>query len=76
MFRNELARCRLRHGKGITKAHLARKVGVSRSYITKLENGTLQPSGRVMFEIADYFGCRVEQIFRYVPGKRAQLQNR
>lgn len=67
MFRNELPRWRLRHGKkGITKAHLARKVGVSRSYITKLENGSLQPSGRVMFKIADYFGCRVDEIFRYV----------
>ena len=68
MFRNELARWRARHGrKGITKAHLARKIGVSRSYITKLESGALQPSGRVMFKIADYFGCKVEEIFRYVP---------
>ena len=68
MFHNELAKWRARHGRrGITKAHLARKIGVSRSYITKLENGALQPGGTVMFKIADYFGCRVEQIFRYVP---------
>ena len=73
MITNKLEKWRSRHGaNSLSKAHLARKIGVSRSYITKLENGALQPSGRVMFKIADYFGCRVEQIFRYVPDKEAQ----
>lgn len=67
MIRNELSEWRKCFGKkGITKAALARKLGVSRSYITKLENGTLQPSGRMMLKIADLFNCRVEDIFEYV----------
>ena len=67
MISNKLSRWRRQHGRrGVTKAHLARKVSVSRSYITKLENGTLQPSGRVMFRIADYFGCGVDDIFTFV----------
>jgi len=65
MVRNCLRKWRERQGtKGISKAHLARRIGVSRSYVTKLESGALQPSARVMFRIAEYFGCHVDDIFR------------
>jgi putative transcriptional regulator len=66
MISNRLKNWRHRHGKGISKAHLARMVGVSRSYITKIEQGKQHPSARIMFRIADYFGCRVEDIFKYM----------
>ncbi len=67
MITNKLEKWRSRHGSnGLSKAHVARKIGVSRSYITKLENGALQPSARIMFGLADYFGCRVEDIFKWV----------
>ena len=52
------------NGKGISKAHLARRLGVSRSYITKLEQGKLQPSAEVMFRTAEYFGCKIEDVFQ------------
>ena len=68
MLRNKIGIYRDRHGKGISKAHLARAVGVSRSYVTKLENGQSQPSAEVMFRVAQYFGCRVEDVFQYTPG--------
>ena len=68
MITNNLEKWRSRQGTmGLSKAHLARNIGVSRSYITKLEKGTLQPSARIMFKIAAYFGCRVEELFRYAP---------
>lgn len=51
---------------GINKAHLGRQLGVSRSYIAKLENGTAQPSAELMFRAAQYFGSRIEDIFSYV----------
>jgi len=67
MIRNELEKWRARHGKGgISKAHLARKVGVNYSHITRLEQGNAQPSAELMFKFADYFGCKVEDIFHYV----------
>ena len=54
--------------KGVSKAHMARQVGVKRSYMTKLEQGRLQPSGEMMFRIAKYLGQPLEQVFQYVQG--------
>jgi DNA-binding XRE family transcriptional regulator len=50
--------------KGITKAHLARQVGVSRCYIARLEDGLRVPSAKVMFRIAQYFQRNIEQVFQ------------
>jgi putative transcriptional regulator len=69
---NELRKWRqTRNGKGISKAHLARKIGVTRSYVTHLENGRIQPSAETMFRIAEYFGCRIEDIFKRTDGPGA-----
>src|ERR1035437_4987776 len=57
-----------RQAKQISKANLAREIGVCRSYVTKLERGGLQPSGEVMFRIAAYFKGRIEDIFERVGG--------
>ena len=54
-----------RQAKGVSKAHLARRVRVSRSYMTKLEQGILQPSGEMMFRIAKYLGQPLEAVFQY-----------
>lgn len=54
-----------RTAKGVTKAHLARRVGVARSYMTKLEKGTMQPSGEMMFRIAKYLGQPLEVVFQH-----------
>jgi putative transcriptional regulator len=63
-MRNHLAAYRARHGtRGISKAQLARKVQVSRSYITKLERGACEPSLQVAFRLAAYFRCPVEALF-------------
>jgi putative transcriptional regulator len=51
--------------KGVSKAHLARRVGVNRSYMTKLEQGIMQPSGEMMFRIAKYLGQPLEQVFQH-----------
>ena len=52
-----------RQARQITKAHLARQIGVCRSYVSKLESHAIQPSGEVMFRIAGYFKTRIEDIF-------------
>ncbi len=66
MLKNEVGAWRERYGSdGITKSELARMIGVSRSYITRLEKGQLRPSAEIMFKIARYFGCRVDEVFSY-----------
>ena len=64
MLKNLVKKWRLE--KNITKAHLARRIGVCRSYVSKLEDGAIQPSGEMMFRIAAYFGRRIEDIFQFV----------
>jgi putative transcriptional regulator len=58
----------------ISKAHLARQIGVCRSYVTKLEQGKLQPTGEVMFQIAAYFKVRIEDIFEHT-GKQGSREH-
>ena len=62
MLHNSVAEYR-KH-KGVSKSELARRVGVCASYITRLENNDIQPSGEVMFRFAAFFRCRIEEIFR------------
>jgi putative transcriptional regulator len=66
MIRNRIGEMRLkRKNGGITKAYLAQRVGISRSYVTKLEQGRVTPSPELMFRIANYFECPVEKVFSY-----------
>lgn len=60
-----------RQAKGVSKAHMARRVGVSRSYATKLEQGILQPSGEMMFRIAKYLGQPLEAVFQHAQSLKA-----
>ena len=62
VIKQKVKQCRIE--RGISKAHLARRVGVTRSYITRLENEELQPSGPAMLRFARYFGRPVEEIFQ------------
>jgi len=55
-----------REQKGISKAALARRIGVSRSYVTRLEQGDIGPSADVMFRIARYFKCGIDDVFQWV----------
>jgi putative transcriptional regulator len=52
-----------RTANNMSKAMLARRIGVTRSYITKLENGQLQPSGTAILRLAYVLQRPVEDIF-------------
>lgn len=65
MITNTVSKWRM--AKDVAKAHMARYIGVDRSYMTKLENGQLQPSGEMMFRIAEYLEKPVELLFQHVP---------
>ena len=60
-----------RQAKGVSKAHMARYVGVERSYMTKLEHGKMQPSGEMMFRIAKYLGQPLETVFQHEQSLKA-----
>jgi len=59
-----------RQAQRVSKAQLARRVGVSRSYVTKLEQGKLQPSGEMMFRIAKYLKQPLEAVFQHAPSPK------
>ena len=47
----------------ITQEELAEKVNVSRQTIHAIENGKFNPSVKLALHIANFFECRVEDIF-------------
>jgi len=65
MIANKIAfwRSQMNDGRGISKAHLARRMEVSRSFITKLEKGHSQLSAELMLKLARYFKRPVEDVF-------------
>ena len=58
---NRLPECRA--AKGINKSQLAIRLKMTRSYVTRLERGDINPSAEAMFRIARYFQKPVEEIF-------------
>lgn len=64
MVNNHLKEWRARKGpRGITMAALSRRMNVSRSYITKLEQGKAVPSLVLALRLARYFDCTVDDLF-------------
>lgn len=59
----------LREAKGVSKAHLARRLGVCAAHMTLLEQGKRAPSGELMLRMAQYFKCSVEAIFQIAPDR-------
>ena len=53
----------LRNFKGITAQKLADTVGVTRIYITKLENNENNPSLETLFSICDALGVTLSEFF-------------
>lgn len=51
----------------VTQAELADAVDVSRQTINAIECGRYDPSLELAFALADYFECRIEDIFEYEP---------
>jgi DNA-binding XRE family transcriptional regulator len=70
MLKNSVTQ--FRKQKGVSKSVFARKIGVCASYVTRLENMEIQPSGEVMFRIAKYFNCQIEAVFQ--PGTIKDLR--
>ena len=53
----------LRQERGITQEELAEALGVTRQTIIAIEKGKYDPSLRLAFKIARFFGKKIEEIF-------------
>ncbi len=51
------------YNRHITQDSLAGKLKVSRQTINAIENGKFNPSLKLALQIADFFRCKVEDIF-------------
>ena len=50
---------------GLKQEELAKLVGVRRETIGNLENGKYNPSLKLAMDIANVFGCTVEELFQF-----------
>ena len=62
-MKNKLKIYRAMHD--LTQEDLAKKLGVSRQTIIAIEKGKYDPSLKLAFKIAKFFGVKIEDIFIY-----------
>ncbi|AMQ18308.1 predicted transcription regulator, containing DNA-binding HTH domain [Thermococcus kodakarensis KOD1] len=55
----------LREERGLTQEELAKALGVTRQTIIAIEKGKYDPSLKLAFKIARFFGLNIEDIFIY-----------
>ena len=55
----------LRKARGLRQEELADALEVSRQTIGSLENGRYNPSLKLAMDIANVFGCTVEELFQF-----------
>ncbi len=54
-----------REERGLTQEEIARALGVTRQTIIAIEKGKYDPSLKLAFKIARFFGVKIEDIFVY-----------
>ncbi|MXR39789.1 helix-turn-helix domain-containing protein [Halobaculum sp. WSA2] len=52
-----------REERGLSQAELAERVDVTRQTINSIERGRYDPSLALAFGLADFFDCRIEELF-------------
>lgn len=56
---------KLRKEKGLNQEEFAKALKVSRQTVSSIENGKYNPSLDLAFDIAEFFGKTIEEIFIY-----------
>lgn len=62
----------LREAKDLTQEELAKALGVTRQTIIAIEKGRYDPSLKLAFKIARFFGVKIEDIFIYEGDENAR----
>jgi putative transcriptional regulator len=62
LLKNRLVECL--EAKKLNQSWLARRLGMSRAYVSRLASGKIQPSMTVAFRIARCLGKPIEEIFQ------------
>lgn len=60
----------LRKERGLNQDDFAKLLRVSRQTISSIETGKYNPSLELAFEISDFFGKQIEEIFIYERGSK------
>lgn len=60
----------LRERAGLTQKELGEAVGVSRQAINAIETGKFDPSLWLAYDLARYFGTRIEELFDFEGSER------
>lgn len=55
----------LKTGEKCTQADLAKKIGISRSYLGDIESGRTAPSDEILYKLADIFNIEYDELFAY-----------
>lgn len=55
---------RIRTEKGITQGDIVRKLGVSRSFVSNIENGKTNPTLATIAKLAKALGVNIEELMR------------
>ncbi|HAE62081.1 MAG TPA: transcriptional regulator [Eubacteriaceae bacterium] len=55
----------LREQKGMTQEQLGRLIGTSRQAVNAIETEKFEPSIWIAYDIAQVFGCAIEEIFLF-----------
>ena len=53
------------HAGEMTQGELGEKIGVTRQTVAAIEQGKYSPTLETAFRIADVFGVRLEEVFRW-----------
>ena len=53
-----------RKAAGLTQAAVGKHFGISDSAVAQWENGKTQPVGKLLPQIADLYGCTIDDLFK------------
>ena len=59
---------KLRKERGLNQEEFAKAIRVSRQTVSSIETGKYNPSLELAFNIADFFGMTIEEIFTHKAG--------
>ena len=64
----------LRKNLGMSQEAFAKAIKVSRQTVSSIETGKYNPSLSLAFEIADFFGNKIDEIFIYERSKKDEKE--